>query len=216
LVARFGSYPKGSNGNALLADKFDGQLVTYHEDFRKSFTLDEWVFPIHITTLQLNIPTPRSLDDYILFLFDAENTFDIVDYWNLRAAGYRVFPLPISHYEDFADSAKLFAERSVYQVNQNVTTNAELVKGRSIDDAQWDAAIKWFAGLGINADRLVTKGWVPRFRTWDREGRVSPELQIRSPVSEETSEVVVFDDGHGTLRVSAPDCELTGPYLSQH
>jgi hypothetical protein len=216
LVAQFGSYPEDSDGNTVLANEFEGKLVTYHEDFRKSFFPDEWVFPIQITTLQLEIPLPSTFDNYIFFLLDAEDMFDIVDYWNLRAAGYRVFPLPASHYKDFSQSAKLFAERSVYRVDQSVTTNTEVVKGRSLDDAQWDEAGEWFVGLGINAGRLSLNSRVPRFRTLERDDRVRPKMQIRPPASEEGSEVVVFNDGHGTLRVSAPDCELRGPYFSQH
>ncbi len=41
-------------------------------------------------------------------------------------------------------------------------------------------------------------------------------MDIRPPVSEESNEVVVFNDGHGSLWVSGPDCELRGPHLSQH
>lgn len=216
LVARFGSYPEDSNGNVLLANNFDGQLITYDKDFRNSFSLDQWVFPVHITAFQLEIPLPSTHDNYILFLLDAENIFDIVDYWNLRAAGYRVFPLPTSHYQDFSRSAKQFAERSVYPINQKVTTTAEVVKGRSVDDAQWEDAGKWFVSLGINAEHLSLKGWVPRFRNWDRDRRLHPEMQIRSPISEESREVVVFNDGYGALRINAPDCELRGPYFSQH
>jgi len=216
LAARFGSYPEDSNGNTVLASEFDGKLITYNEDFRKSFSLHEWVFPIHITTLQLDIPTPSTFDNQILFLMDAENMFDIVDYWNLRAAGYRVFALPTSHYQDFSQSAKLFAERSVHPINQNVTTLAEVVKARSVDDSQLEDARKWFVSLGVNAERLSLQGWVPRFRTWERDRDVHPEMQIRPPVSEEGNEVVVFNDGHGTLRGSGPDCALAGPYLSQH
>ena len=44
----------------------------------------------------------------------------------------------------------------------------------------------------------------------------SPRCKMRPPVSEEGNEVVVFNDGHGTLRLSAPDCEVRGPYFSQH
>jgi hypothetical protein len=216
LVARFGSYPEESNGNDLLARNFGGKLVSYHEDFRKSFSLDEWIFPIRITTLQLEIPMPGTLDSHIFFLLDAENMFDVVDYWNLRAAGYRVFPLPTSHYQDFSQSAKLFAERSVYPINQNVTTRAEVVKARSIDDSKWEDAGKWFVSLGVNAEQLSLKGWVPRFRTFEPDRQVHPEMRIRPPISVEGSEVVLFNDGYGTLRVSGPDCELSGPYFSQH
>jgi hypothetical protein len=215
-VARFGSYPEDSNGNTMLTRNFDGKLVTYDENFRKSFSLGEWIFPIHTTSLQLTIQPPSAFDSYILFLLDAENMFDIVDYWNLRAAGYRVFALPTSHYQDFSQSARLFAERSVYPINENVATRAEVVKARSVDDLQWDAAGKWFVNLGIKAEGLSMKGWVPRFRPWGRDRRVHPEMQVRPPISEDGNEVVVFNDGSGSLRFSAPDCELQGPYLSQH
>jgi hypothetical protein len=216
LVARFGNYPGDGNGNMVLASNFDGKLVTYHEEFRRSFSIDEWIFPIHITTFQIGIPFPSSLDNHILFLMDAENIFDIVDYWNLRAAGYRIFPLPTLHYQDFPQSAKIFAERSVYPINKNLSTNPELVKGRSVEDSQWEEAGKWFASLGISAETVRLKGWVPRFRGWGRDRRVSPEMQIRSPVSEDGDEVVVFNEWYGSLRTTAPDCELRGPYFSQH
>ena len=216
LAARFGSYPKESDGNLMLANNFGGKLVTYHEDFRKSYSPDEWVFPIKITTLQLNIPTPSKLESHIFFLLDADNMFDIVDYWNLRAAGYRVFPLPTTHYRDFEKSAKEFAELSVYPINQNVMTLAEVVKARSVDNAEWEDSAKWFASLGVNTGQLSLKGWVPRFTTWLRDQRIRPEMEILPPVSEESSEIVVFDNGRGTLRVNGPSCGLTGPYLSQH
>ena len=216
LAARFGSYPEDAKGNLVLASNFDGKLVRYNEDFRKSLSLDEWVFPIHITTLQLDIPGPSTLDNYILFLLDAQNMFDIVDYWNLRAAGYRIFPLPISHYRDFADSAKAFAGRSVYPINRTVSTMAEMVKARSVDDREWEEAGKWLASLGVKAERISLKGWVPRFRGWARDRRVSPEMDIRPPVGEDGSEVVIFNQWFGSLRTSAPDCQLRGPHFSQH
>jgi hypothetical protein len=216
LVARFGSYPEGSNGNKVLASNFGATSIAYDEDFRKSFSSGEWVFPIRITAFQLVIPPPSTFDSYVLFLFDPEDMFDVVDYWNLRAAGYQVFPLPVAHYQDFAKSAKLFAEQSIYPINQNVTTHAEIVKATSIDDSCLEDAGKWLLSLGIAAERLSLQGWVPRFRDWAPENRVSPEMEISQPISEETSEVVVFNNGHGTLQGSAPDCELRGPHLSQH
>jgi hypothetical protein len=216
LVARFGCYPEGSNGNAVLANNFDGKLVTYDEDFRKTFSPGKWVFPINITILELDIPVPSTDGNYVLLLLDAENMFDIVDYWNLRAAGYRVFALPTRHYRDLSQSAKLFAEQSIFPINQNVTTRAELVIGGSVDDSTFNEAREWFLSLGVNPERLSLRRWVPRFRTFDRDSRIRPQVRVRPPISHESSEVVVFNDGHGSFRASAPDCELRGPYLSQH
>lgn len=216
LAARFGSYPEETKGNMVLASNFGGKLVTYTEDFRKSFSLDEWVFPVHIAALQLGVPGPSTLDNYILFLLDAQNMFDIIDYWNLRAAGYRVFPLPISHYRDFSESAKEFAERAVYPINRSVSTMAEMVKARSIEDPKWEEAGKWLVGLGVKAEHVSLKGWVPRYRSWGPDRRVSPEMEIRPPISEEGSEVAVFNEWYGSMRTTPPECELRGPYLSQH
>lgn len=215
LAARFGNYPEWAMATVLV-ENFGGKGVSYNEDFRKSFSLDEWVFPAHITTLQLEIPGPSTLDNYILLLLDAQNAFDIVDYWNLRAAGFRVFPLPTSHYRDFSESAKAFAERSVYPINPTVSTMAEMVKARSVDESQWEEAGKWFAGLGIKAERIAMKGWVPRYRSWGPDRRVSPEMDIRSPSSQDGTEVTVFNEWYGSMRTTAPDCELRGPYFSQH
>jgi hypothetical protein len=216
LIAQFGSYPEESNGNKVLATNFGGSLVTYDEGFRKSFTSNEWVFPIRITAFGLEVPFPSVLDSHILFLLDPKNIFDVVDFWNLRAAGYRVFPLPTDVYRDLSKGARAFAEWSVYPINQNVTTMAEIVKARSVDDSCLEDAGKWLAGLGAYAERLSLRGWVPRFRSWDRDGRLHPEMQIRPPTSEESDELVIFNEGHGTLRASGPKCELSGPYLSQH
>jgi hypothetical protein len=216
LVARFGNYAEDSNGNNVLADNFGGQPVTYNEDFRKSFSQGEWVFPIQNTALKLEIPAPTAFESHIFFLLDAGNMFDIVDYWNLRAAGYRVFPLPVDHYQDFSESAKEFAEKSVYPINRNVSTYLEIVKAGSVDDSRWTEAGDWFRSLNVNAERLTLRGSVPRFHIWERHHRMRPEMQIRPPVSEEGNEVVVFNDGRGNLRVNGPDVELRGSHFSQH
>lgn len=214
LVARYGSYPEGNDGNGVLADNFGGKLISYDQTFRNSFNPNEWVFPIRITTLKLDIPVPNSFEPYIFFLFDPVNMFDIVDYWNLRAAGFHVFPLPIDHYRDFAESARAFAERATYLINPNVMNHPEVVKGRSIEDSHLMEAGNWFHGLGLKAASLSLRGWVHRFG--ERAHRVSPEVQVRPPISKESSEIVVVNDGYGTLQGPTPDCEFLGPAFSQH
>jgi hypothetical protein len=214
LVARFGAYPEGGDGNEVLTSNFSARPIAYNRVFRESFSLDKWVFPIHISSLQLEISRPTSFEDHIFFLLDTSRIFDVIDFWNLRAAGYRVFPLPLEHYEDFGPSAKAFAEISVYPINQNVTTNSEIVKARSVDDAELDKAGQWLLSLG--AKQLSLQGWVPRFSDSPRDAGTHQEMQIRPPTSLERTEVVVFNDGRGNLRISPPDCELSGLYSSQH
>ena len=214
LVARYGSYPEGSDGNSVLQRNFAAKVVQYDESFRTSFTLDEWVFPITITGFELNVPGPSALNNYVFFLLNPENMFDVVDFWNLRAAGFRVFALPIGHYQDFAKAAKSFAERSVYPINKDVTTFPEVVKARSIDDAQLEDAARWIGSLGVKAEMISRMGWVPRFGR--RDERVWPEAQVRPPTTNASREIVVLNNGFGALKSPSPDCEIGGPSSSQH
>ena len=52
----------------------------------------ERVFPRKLSMWSLE---NRPLRDATLFVCDATNAQDIIDYWNLRAAGYYVVPIPI-------------------------------------------------------------------------------------------------------------------------
>ena len=214
LTARYGCYPEGNNYNNVLAAEFGGKLISYNETFRKSFDLGEWIFPIGITSLKLEISNPDSFDSFIFFLLDPVNIFDIIDFWNLRAAGFHVFPLPIDHYQDFSESAKMFVELATYLINPTVMSHPEVVKGRSLEDADLTDAGKWFRTLGLKADSLTLRGWVHRFGV--RGYRIAPEARVRPPASKEADEIVVVTDGRGTLQGPTPDCELRGPAFSQH
>jgi hypothetical protein len=214
LIARFGSYPEGNDGNSVLAANFGGQAVSYDETFRKSFNPDEWVFPSRITTFELDVHAPNSFRNYIFFLLEPTNIFDILDYWNLRAAGFRLFSLPIGHYQDFAESAKAFAENSTYPIRKDAMNWPEIIKGRSIEDSQLEDAGRWLRSLGLKANGLSLKGWVPRFEK--RGNLITQEIEIRPIVSKESDEIVILSDGYGTLIGPKPDCELIGPAYSQH
>lgn len=214
LAARYGCYPEGSHGHNVLAENFGATLISYDAEFRKSFDRDQWVFPIQITELKVRVLFPDAHQPYIFLLLNPEEMFDVVDYWNLRAAGFHVFPLPIGHYQDFAEGAKQFAELATYRINRNVENHPEIVKGRSVNDSDLTAAGEWLRGLVPKAEGLSLRGWVHRFGV--RGHRVSPEVRIRPPVSKESSEIVVVNNGRGTLQGPVPDCELFGPAFSQH
>lgn len=214
LAARFGGYPEEHAGNKWLANNCSANAAVYDDAFRKSFRTNEWVFPIGISTLRIESRLPNRLGGYCFFLFDPADMFDVVDYWNLRAAGFHIFPLPIDHYQDFSESAKAFAEISKYWINSRIENWVEIIKGGSMDDAELDKAGEWLRTVGIQADRLSLQGWVPRFGS--RHYRVSPEIEIQPVVSSENDEIVVVTDSYGTLKLPRPECKLDGIALSQH
>lgn len=214
LAARFGGYPEGHPGDKWLENSLDAKSVVYDESFRKSFRINDWAFPIAFSTLKIEARLPNSLGSYCFFLFDPCDMFDVVDFWNLRAAGFRIFPLPIDHYQDFCESAKTFAEVSQYRINSRIENWVEIIKGGSVDDAELDKAGEWLRTTGIQPDRVSLRGWVPRFGS--RHYRVSPEIEVRPVLSKRSDEIVVVTDSYGTLKLPMPECELDGTSLSQH
>ncbi len=71
----------------LRSEHFGARLVTYDEEFRKA-PKQELIFPIRATQFDLRIPSPKPRSSDIFFLLDPTQMHDVVDYWNLRAAGF--------------------------------------------------------------------------------------------------------------------------------
>lgn len=69
--------------------------ITYVKPTLANF-IDLWqpgrMFPRHLSMWSLE---KKPLRDAVLFVCDATSPQDIIDYWNMRAAGYYVVPIPI-------------------------------------------------------------------------------------------------------------------------
>lgn len=70
----------------------------------------------------------------IFFLLDPTQMHDVVDYWNLRAAGFRTFSLPVDCYKDYAERAKAFARWSMDPSVPKPFAGPTIVKARSVED----------------------------------------------------------------------------------
>ncbi|MES2134877.1 MAG: hypothetical protein V4449_01380 [Patescibacteria group bacterium] len=125
-----------------------------------------------------------------VFLMNASNNQDIIDYWNLRAMGWSVLPIPkqAMHSNSAKKNASEFIEANsgVSKHNKQIYYYATLMKSRSIDIED----VKTFANsLKIKKDKDF-KG--PRFsitgsypRIWDewarhRDGVGSCDLESKS------------------------------------
>jgi hypothetical protein len=211
LLARFGGYPT-DGGNNVLVKNFDATASKYDENFRKSFAVGEKLFPIQLTTFGLEVLSPGYLDSHSFFLMDPTNIFDIVDFWNLRATGARVFSLPVGHYKDFETSIVAFGEQGTYPINDSVMNHPRVIKAKSLSDAQLFEVGLWIAGLGLK--EISCQRWVPKFG--DRGHRIAPELAVRSAIATDYSQTLILTNGHGMMEPNPPDCEFAGPSRSQH
>ena len=211
LAARYGAYPS-DEGYKLLEHTFGATPSIYDEDFRRNFVLGQQTFPIQLTAYGLDIPLPGFLQSHIYFLLDPTNVFDLVDFWNLRATGGRVFALPVAHYKDFAESILAFGEQGTYPINDSVMNHPTIVKGRSVaEELLWEVG-QWISQLGVK--QIPCQRWVPRFG--EKGYRIAPEINVRPASASEVSQTVVMTNGSGMLDVAAPECEFSGPSSSQH
>jgi hypothetical protein len=133
------------------------QVAFFHENFDESLDA-EWVdcdfnnyfsffennnyFFRRITNHQLHENRNRLQQGLCIFYFNAANVQDIIDYWNLRAVGRQVFPVPIQ--ADNTNSLKDFLIPLIKDNyaqdprNPNNYQNVVLIKSRSLreNDAQ--------------------------------------------------------------------------------
>lgn len=109
-------------------------LEDYHQ-----YLLSDILFPRRISSFGLNPLKIRNRfvqSNIYIHILDATNTLDIIDYWNLRASGWSVFPLPkqILHKTSTIQLVKRLVEDNYrpYHQNPSIYHVSGLLKGRSI------------------------------------------------------------------------------------
>lgn len=115
LSSLFGILPEGINealeqrfGNYLEIEQVDCAISNYTE-FIKAQTHHsrEYIFDNQVLHRREYLMGINSLGfsriysgESVIFFFDAENSIDIIDYWNLRAIGRFVYPIPMQFAQD--------------------------------------------------------------------------------------------------------------------
>src|SRR5579864_7392613 len=178
LCARFGAYPESTDGTRFLSNNLGATPSKYDVNFRKSFDWGQKIFPLGLTSFRLSIPDPGWVYRYNFFLLDPTSVFDIVDYWNLKATGARVFALPVGHYQDFSSSILKFGQEATYSINENVVSHPCIIKAKSLSDETLMEVGRWIAELGVKG--VSCQRWVPHFG--ERGYRIAPELVVRPPI----------------------------------
>jgi len=138
LTTIFGDVPSEVKG-AMIENHL--QLI---ETDRPLIDIDHYVdyftegseFLRHLCGFDLTISRPSANRSDAIFLMDHTQALDIIDYWNLRAIGWRV--VPIASAVDGSDKAKELAEKFITQNEgrdedfPNVEHRVTILKGRSI------------------------------------------------------------------------------------
>lgn len=111
-----------------------------------------------------------------ILLMDAKSTHDILDYWNLRAMGLRVLPVPIqtATYPRTIQFAMEFI-RGNFSSNGShpaITYETRVICGRSVTRAQlenFSCALRESDGAKETLNKFVIQPWYPRM--WDEWAR---------------------------------------------
>lgn len=210
LAARYGMY---SNDDAyeFLTKNFAAESFNYSPDFRASLKPGAFHSPISLTGFHC-ITRRQHVHSHAFFLLNPEDPFDVMEYWNLRAAGVALLPFTLEDFKEFENPIRDFGAASAYPINDTVTNMPTIIKAPSITDEEHEEVTKWIGAQGL-VTQLSRMGWVPHCRR-DMYG-VGNELEIDPIRAFEGNALCVLDDGHGKLQGPKPRF-LTSQHYSQH
>lgn len=215
FAAMFGEFPTTGN----LADclehykaALDGKDESVAPvEFPRLFG-SAYLFPLRVGNHQLSTRHSGWTPDPMLFYMDERSNFDLIEFWNLRAIGWRIRPLPAS----IADKMKGDCEEFVREAHRpfpppsNAFQNAAFLCSRSCN---WDQMQAFVSTLKRPTGHMVTVD--PRVpRLWEEWGRNADHAEPQQ-VSHETKSVDVvtsFDSLH--LRTAIPDFVESGPFTA--
>ena len=219
LASVFGAIPPALQE---LVDSYTAQIPGIHHPTVTLATFTEFlepleVFPRRLCTWGLE---HRPIQESQLFVCDAKSPLDIIDYWNLRAAGYQVLPIPIQAVNSHRcqKMARDVINES-YQPRRHQPEwfhRATVQRSRSVSEQ----AVKDFCeslqmplGQDRNEPKFVIRTWYPRI--WDAWARENTEEKIQSPYSHEIDTPIPDGETRMELRAHEPKIIRFGEYTGQ-
>ena len=216
LASIFGVLP--ADAQRIVDDHFSDVLgITHVKPTLVNFIDLLWphrMFPRHLSTWTLD-EKPRR--EAVLFVCDATSSQDIIDYWNLRAAGYYVVPIPIqvADKENVKRLAIDFVEENYqpYRHNPNMFHHATFQRSRSVAEE----SVKQFCeSLNIRKPeeqsqfKYTIRRWYPRL--WDAWARENASEGIVFPYSHEEERRISEGEVRLELRSLNPKVVLFREY----
>lgn len=127
LAATYGEFPT----TGVFADcvkHYRGALDATVErvdptDFHRFFQ-PEYLFPLRIGNHELETTRKGWTPDPQLFYMDEKSSYDLIEFWNLRAIGWRIKPLPSSLADNLKDSARSSSLRPTSHIPSLLTHSA--------------------------------------------------------------------------------------------
>lgn len=194
--------------NDLRVDRVKPSLRNFYD-----LLSQDRYFPRHITSWALDV---KPLNGATIFVCDAKSGLDIIDYWNLRAAGKYVLPIPIqeSENENIKQLVKKFIEDNYrpYRDNPKMYHSTTIQRSRTLSK---DVAEEFAKSLKIEAVKEKSqfkyslRWWYPRL--WDTWARSNTSEGISFPYSHDDE--IKISEGETRLELSTVNPKIK---LSQY
>jgi hypothetical protein len=192
LASVFGVLPN------VVQQIIDKHFLTHPSISKRQITLNQYLdvlrspnsFPRRLSSWALQDPPLRNPT---LFVCDATSTQDIIDYWNMRAAGFWVIPIPIQAAN--TPTVKIFAADFIesnyrpYRHNPEMFSHTTIQKSRSLSE---DVVKRFCESLSIvksqgNAHpKYLLRWWYPRlWDAWARDNASGEDIAFPFAYEEE-------------------------------
>ena len=137
----------------FMTRNFGAEAVDYDGEFKAAHWPPPFQHLLGLTAVHCR-PTRQRLHSHAFFLLNPEDPFDVVDYWNLRAAGIFLMPLTMQDYTEFQNFIREFGATAAYPINETITNHVVLMKAPSITDEEQEAVANWFRDRTNSCHRI--------------------------------------------------------------
>jgi hypothetical protein len=158
LAARYGMY-SNDDTYEFLTKNFAAEAFTYDAEFKTALKPGAFHSPLSVTGFHC-ITRRQHVHSHAFFLLHPEDPFDVMEYWNLRAAGMALLPFTLEDFREFENSIRDFGAASAYPINDTVTNMPTIIKAPSITDEEHEEVTRWIGTQGL-VTQLSRMGWVP-------------------------------------------------------
>ena len=206
LASVFGKLPENFD-NIFWENRariLEAKKVKYSDLIYTEFFDDQNLFFTRMTKLYLK---PENRQKRCIFFLDATKPLDIMDYWNLRAIGWHVFPVPKQFMRSDRTKKPILdlikKNYSPRDLNSAIYFQSTILKSRSVsEDEQRD-----FCDL-LEEVNGKSKTFYPRI--WDQRGRFMDEVQCREIEADTTEHDISMDEEEVRFKTLDPKFKVTG------
>lgn len=204
VTAAFGGFPRArkvgyfENG---YREAFEAKDMSVVASNLFTFALEIGT-PLEVGKLDLDVRRRGGHTGGALFFLDANQPRDLIDFWNLRALGWLVVPIPKQWAGDLLEPIQDFIRKNnvPYRHNPSMRHSTTLLKSRSVPDAEFN---RFTSKLEVKGDHALTmQHWYPRI--WDTWARDKDHVLRCDVVAEEEDQQCELDDRSVEFHGPAP------------